>query len=86
MTNPDPSELISKEELTELLAEVTDSTPEEIEAGAEEIEVGPPWEGEIIVQVEDLRNESSFRTPYDGNKENIAYAETLPERYVYAGK
>jgi len=39
---------ISKHELTEALAEATDSTPEEIEAGAESFEIGPPWDAEIV--------------------------------------
>lgn len=34
-------EPLSTDELTELLAEVTNSTVEEIEAGAKELEIGP---------------------------------------------
>ena len=40
-------ETISKEELTHILAEATGSTPEEIEEGAEEFEVAPPWEADV---------------------------------------
>lgn len=41
-------EVISMEELDELLAEATGSTPEEIRQGAEEIDFAPPWEATII--------------------------------------
>ena len=41
-------EAITLEELSEVLAEVTDETVEEIERGAAEIELGPPWEAEPV--------------------------------------
>jgi len=34
--------------LPEALAEATDSTPEEIEAGADSFEIGPPWDADIV--------------------------------------
>ena len=50
MTAPDLPEddIVSLEELTELLAEATGTTPEEIRRGAEELEIAPPWEAEIV--------------------------------------
>ena len=39
---------VTDEELTELLAEATDSTPEEIERGAAELEIGPLDEATIV--------------------------------------
>jgi len=39
---------ISFEELDEILAEATGTTPEEIRRGAEELEIAPPWEAEIV--------------------------------------
>jgi hypothetical protein len=40
-------EALTLEELDELLAEATGSTPEAIRRGAEEIDLAPPWEAEI---------------------------------------
>jgi len=45
---PDPENALSPEEVTALLAEATGSTPEEIERGAEEIEIAPPEEAEVV--------------------------------------
>lgn len=39
---------LSLEELSEELAEATGTTAEEIERGAEEIEIAPPWEATIV--------------------------------------
>jgi len=39
---------ISLEELDEILAEATGTTPEEIRRGAEELEIAPPWEADIV--------------------------------------
>lgn len=55
-SEPDPDansashekDVVSKEELSEILAEATGSTPEEIEQGAEEIDIGPPEEAEVV--------------------------------------
>lgn len=41
------SETISKEEMTRVLAKATDSDLEDIEEGAGEFEVAPPWEADI---------------------------------------
>lgn len=41
-------EILSPEELTELLGDATDTPPEEIGRGAEEIEIAPPWEATIV--------------------------------------
>jgi hypothetical protein len=41
-------ETLTLEEFDELLAKATDSTPEEIRRGAEEIDLGPPWKAEIV--------------------------------------
>jgi len=44
MTGSPPIEsAISFEELNEILAEATGTTPEEIRRGAEEFEIAPPW-------------------------------------------
>jgi hypothetical protein len=45
---PPEDEALSPEELSEALAEATDSTPEEIERGAEEFEIAPPEEAEVV--------------------------------------
>jgi len=46
----EPAEdILTVDELTEELADATGSTPEEIERGAEEIEIAPPWEAEATV-------------------------------------
>jgi hypothetical protein len=39
---------VSKEELTEILADATGTTADEIERGADEIKVGPLEEGEVV--------------------------------------
>lgn len=44
----DCEDFVTVEELTELLAEIEGTTAEEIERGAAELEIGPPWEGEIV--------------------------------------
>lgn len=41
-------ELISMDELTEVLAEATGKTPEEIERGAEEMDFIPPEEAPVL--------------------------------------
>jgi len=38
----------SKDELTEALAEATGSSVEEVETGADEFEVDPPWDAEVV--------------------------------------
>jgi hypothetical protein len=38
----------SKDELTEALAEATDSSVADIEAGADEFEVDPPWDADVV--------------------------------------
>ena len=45
---PTEDEAISSEELSEVLAEATDTTPEEIERGAEELEIAPPEEAAVV--------------------------------------
>jgi hypothetical protein len=42
------ADIISNEELTELLAEVEGRTPEEVERGAAEIEIAPPEEATVV--------------------------------------
>lgn len=44
----DCEDFVTDEELTDLLAEATNTTPEEIERGAAELEIAPPWESEIV--------------------------------------
>jgi len=39
---------LSFEELDEALAEATGTTPEEIRRGAEDLEIAPPWEADIV--------------------------------------
>ena len=45
---PPEDEALSPEELSEALAEATDTTSEEIERGAEEFEIAPPEEAEVV--------------------------------------
>jgi hypothetical protein len=47
---PEPrgEDTISKEDLSEILADATGTTGEEIERGIDEIEIGPPEEAEIV--------------------------------------
>ena len=48
-TREDPSEeVISMDELTEILAEAEGVTPEEIEQGAEELDLAPPEEATLL--------------------------------------
>jgi len=47
---PSGEDTLTFEELSEVLAEATDATPEEIERGAEELEIGRPWEGTVVEQ------------------------------------
>lgn len=43
----DDEAVLTVDELTALLAEVTDSTPEQIDRGAAEFNISPPWQGEF---------------------------------------
>ena len=45
---PPDADMISDEELTELLADAKGMTPEEIERGAAELEIAPPEEATIV--------------------------------------
>lgn len=47
MEDTGPPETISKEKMTRLLAETTDSDPEELADASEDFEVDPPWEADI---------------------------------------
>lgn len=47
-SEPRGEDTVSKEELSEILAEATGTTVEEIERGAEEIEIGPPEAAEVV--------------------------------------
>jgi hypothetical protein len=42
------ADMISDEELTELLADIEGMTPEEIEHGAAELEIAPPEESTVV--------------------------------------
>lgn len=44
----DEPEPITAEELDELLAEITGMSVEELREASEEIDIGPPWEGEVV--------------------------------------
>lgn len=44
----EPEEPLSREELTELLGEVTGVAPEDINRQAEEFEIGPPEEADVV--------------------------------------
>lgn len=49
MSRESPAEdALSVDELTELLADVTDTTPAEIEHGAEDLEIAPPEEATVV--------------------------------------
>lgn len=52
MTDEEP-EPLTKEELTELLAEATGMTVEEFEEESEDFEIAPPWEAEVVDDEED---------------------------------
>lgn len=43
-----PDQPISADELSEVLAEATGTTPEEIERGAEAIDIEPPENAEVV--------------------------------------
>jgi hypothetical protein len=43
-----PDEPLSHDELSEVLAEATGTTPEEIERGADAIEIEPPEDAEVV--------------------------------------
>jgi hypothetical protein len=45
---PPEDEPLSPEELSEALADATDSTSEQIERGAEELEIASPEEGVVV--------------------------------------
>ena len=45
---PVEEDVLTVEELTELLAETTDTTPEEIERGAGELNLTPPEEARVV--------------------------------------
>lgn len=45
---PGDADMVSVEELTELLACVEGTTPEEIERGAEELAIAPPWQADVV--------------------------------------
>ena len=45
---PSDADMISDEELTELLADAEATTPEEIERGAAELDIAPPEEATVI--------------------------------------
>jgi hypothetical protein len=47
---PDPrgEDTVSKEELSEILADATERTTEEIEQGADDIEIDPPKDADIV--------------------------------------
>ena len=45
---PADADIISDEELTELLAEAEGRTPEEVERGAAEIDIAPPEEATVV--------------------------------------
>lgn len=44
----DPRELLTLEELSEVLADAEGTTPEEIERGAAEIDIAPPEEATVV--------------------------------------
>ena len=41
-------EVLTPEELSEVLADATDTDPEEIERGAAELEISPPEEADVV--------------------------------------
>lgn len=45
---PEDADILSPAELSEVLAEATDTTPEEIERGADEFEIAPPSEATVV--------------------------------------
>jgi hypothetical protein len=45
---PGGGDIVSLDELTELLAEAKDTTPEEIERAAADLDIAPPWEGTLV--------------------------------------
>jgi hypothetical protein len=50
MTNESPGgrDMVSLDDLTELLAEAEGTTPEEIERAADEFDIAPPWQGTLV--------------------------------------
>ena len=45
---PTDADMVSDEELTELLADAEGTTPEEIERGAAELDIAPPEEATVV--------------------------------------
>lgn len=45
---PPVDDALTLEELSEVLAEATDTTPEEIERGADELWIAPPEEATVV--------------------------------------
>ena len=45
---PTEDEVLTLEELSEILADATDTDPEEIERGAAELEIAPPEEADVV--------------------------------------
>jgi len=46
--SPGGGDIVSLDELTELLAEAEGTTPEEIEGAASDLNIAPPWEGTLV--------------------------------------
>ena len=46
--DPDPEEVLSPEDLTEVLAEATATSPDEIDRQAEDFEIGSPEDAEVV--------------------------------------
>jgi len=45
---PGDADMASVEDLTELLADAEGTTPEDIERGAEELAIAPPWQADGV--------------------------------------
>ena len=56
-------DVLTPEELSEVLADATDTDPEEIERGTAELDIGPPHEGEIVEHGEHDGEHGSLAEP-----------------------
>jgi len=46
--SPGGADMVSLDDLTELLAETEGTTPEEIERDATDLDIAAPWEGTLV--------------------------------------
>jgi hypothetical protein len=58
-------EILTPEELSDILADAMDATPEEIKRGGADLEIAPPEEADVV-ESEERGGERRFLPPRDG--------------------